>query len=83
MHADFEYMGAACGLATQCLYGGSPYGPQEGALRRGLDVVVGTPGRIKDHLERGSLKLDQVMCVSRPASCCKEAPQFLCSVAGT
>ena len=53
-------MGAACGLATLCVYGGSPYGPQEGALRRGTDVVVGTPGRVKDLLEKGSLKLDKV-----------------------
>ncbi len=60
VHADFEYMGAACGLATLCVYGGSPYGPQEGALRRGTDVVVGTPGRVKDLLEKGSLKLDKV-----------------------
>jgi ATP-dependent RNA helicase DDX21 len=63
VHADFEYIGAACGLATLCVYGGSPYGPQEGALRRGTDVVVGTPGRVKDHLERGTLKLDKVRCV--------------------
>ena len=60
VHADFEYIGAACGLATLCVYGGSPYGPQEGALRRGTDVVVGTPGRVKDLLEKGSLKLDKV-----------------------
>ena len=78
MHTDFEYIGAAFGLATQCLYGGSPYGPQEGALRRGLDVVVGTPGRIKDHLERGSLKLDQVMCASQlgVASLGTQTPRF-------
>ena len=60
VHADFEYIGAACGLSTLCVYGGSPYGPQEGALRRGTDVVVGTPGRVKDLLEKGSLKLDKV-----------------------
>jgi ATP-dependent RNA helicase DeaD len=39
------------------IYGGQAYGPQLGALRRGLDVVVGTPGRVLDHLERGSLDL--------------------------
>lgn len=42
------------------IYGGQGYGPQLGALRRGVHVVVGTPGRIIDHLERGSLNLDQV-----------------------
>ena len=61
VHADFEYIGKAANLSTVCLYGGSPYGPQENILRRGCDVVVGTPGRVKDHLERGSLKLQELM----------------------
>lgn len=60
VHADFEHIGAACGLKTLCLYGGSQYGPQEYALRKGLDVVVGTPGRVKDHLERGTLNLSKL-----------------------
>lgn len=60
VHADFENYGRAAALATVCLYGGSPYGPQEGVLRRGCDVVVGTPGRVKDHLERGTLKLQEL-----------------------
>lgn len=30
---------------------------QESILRRGVDVVIGTPGRVKDHLERGTLDL--------------------------
>ncbi|MFN7954502.1 MAG: DEAD/DEAH box helicase [bacterium] len=42
------------------IYGGQGYGPQLGALRRGVHVVVGTPGRIMDHLERGTLVLDDV-----------------------
>lgn len=57
VHADFEFYGEALGLKTVCVYGGAPYGPQQNAMRRGVDVVVGTPGRIKDHLERGSLNL--------------------------
>ncbi|KAK9835314.1 hypothetical protein WJX81_001245 [Elliptochloris bilobata] len=60
VHADFEHIGQAAALATACLYGGSPYQPQESALRRGLDVVVGTPGRVKDHLERGTLRLHKL-----------------------
>ena len=47
MHADFEFYGKAIGLSSCCLYGGSPYRAQEMALRRGVDIVVGTPGRIK------------------------------------
>ncbi|MBR0346177.1 MAG: DEAD/DEAH box helicase, partial [Rudaea sp.] len=39
------------------IYGGQAYGPQLGGLRRGVHVVVGTPGRVIDHLERGSLDL--------------------------
>lgn len=57
VHDDFEFYGSIVGLSTVCLYGGAPYAPQESALRRGVDVVVGTPGRIKDHLERGTLNL--------------------------
>jgi superfamily II DNA/RNA helicase len=47
VHADFEFYGATFGLSACCVYGGSPYHPQEMALRRGVDIVVGTPGRVK------------------------------------
>lgn len=39
------------------VYGGAAYGPQLNALRRGVCIVVGTPGRILDHLRRGTLDL--------------------------
>lgn len=39
------------------IYGGQSYGPQLKALKRGVQVVVGTPGRVIDHLERGTLDL--------------------------
>src|SRR5256886_1607949 len=39
------------------IYGGVPYGPQERALDRGATIVVGTPGRLLDHIERGRLAL--------------------------
>ena len=42
------------------IYGGQSYGPQLHALKRGVHVVVGTPGRVIDHLERGSLDLSQL-----------------------
>ena len=42
------------------IYGGQSYGPQLSALRRGVHVVVGTPGRVIDHLEKNSLDLSQV-----------------------
>ena len=40
------------------LCGGTPIGPQRGSLEHGAHIVVGTPGRIMDHLERGNLSLD-------------------------
>ena len=40
------------------LCGGTPIGPQRGSLEHGAHIVVGTPGRLMDHLERGSLRLD-------------------------
>ncbi len=62
VHSDFDYIGQAFNLSTLSVYGGAPYGPQENALRKGVDVVVGTPGRVKDHLERGRLDLSNLKC---------------------
>jgi ATP-dependent RNA helicase DeaD len=45
------------------VYGGSPYGPQLAGLRRGAQVVVGTPGRVIDHLKKGSLDLSHLQYV--------------------
>ena len=45
------------GVRIVTVYGGAPYGPQLKALRSGASVVVGTPGRVIDHLDRGSLDL--------------------------
>jgi ATP-dependent RNA helicase RhlE len=42
------------------IYGGAGMGPQVDNLRRGADIVVATPGRLIDHLERGSIKLDAI-----------------------
>ena len=41
---DFEYFARSVRLTTVCVYGGAPFAPQENALRRGVDIVVGTPG---------------------------------------
>jgi len=48
------------GLHVLPVYGGQGYGVQLSALRRGVHVVVGTPGRIMDHLEKGTLDLSQL-----------------------
>lgn len=42
------------------IYGGASYDRQLFELRKGVQIVIGTPGRIIDHLERGTLKLDQL-----------------------
>ncbi|TAM91271.1 MAG: DEAD/DEAH box helicase [Jatrophihabitans sp.] len=45
------------GVQVLPIYGGAPYGPQLAGLRRGAQVVVGTPGRVIDHLENRALDL--------------------------
>ena len=47
-------------LKVGSIFGGVGYGAQRTALRSGLDVVVATPGRLEDHLQQGTLKLDDV-----------------------
>ncbi len=42
------------------LCGGTPLGPQLSSLKKGVHIVVGTPGRIEDHLERGNLSLEHI-----------------------
>jgi len=42
------------------LSGGTPFGPQRGSLEHGAHIIVGTPGRIEDHLGKGTLRLDDV-----------------------
>lgn len=49
------------GLFTTQVYGGVPLGRQIGALERGVDIVIGTPGRIEDLIARGKLDVSQVM----------------------
>lgn len=51
-------IGKRSGVYGALLIGGSPMGRQLSDLRNKPQIVIGTPGRIKDHLERGSLKLD-------------------------
>lgn len=42
------------------LCGGVPFGPQIGSLEHGAHIIVGTPGRIEDHLRKGTLRLDDL-----------------------
>src|SRR3954463_16748167 len=47
-------------LQTACLVGGVPFGLQLAQVRRPVDIVIATPGRLKDHMDRGSVTLDRV-----------------------
>jgi ATP-dependent RNA helicase RhlE len=55
---EFKAIGKGSGLFGALLIGGANMNPQLRDLRANPHIVIGTPGRIKDHLERGSLKLD-------------------------
>ncbi|KAI8836037.1 P-loop containing nucleoside triphosphate hydrolase protein [Chytriomyces cf. hyalinus JEL632] len=60
---EFETL-AAGELQLVCVYGGAPYEVQNNAFRNGVDIVVGTPGRLIDHVERGSLKLHNLKFIT-------------------
>jgi ATP-dependent RNA helicase RhlE len=47
-------------LRAAVFYGGVGYGRQMDALRSGLDIIIATPGRLLDHIERGTCKLDHI-----------------------
>src|SRR5271170_2417137 len=55
--AFLRYAAHMKGFHVLPIYGGQSYQPQLNALRRGVHVVVGTPGRVIDHMNRGTLKL--------------------------
>ena len=57
---EFTLLG---GLEVVEVYGGASYTPQQRALQRGVDIVVGTPGRVNDLLERRDLDLTAVEVV--------------------
>ena len=62
--AAFErYAAKMSGLNVLAIYGGAAYQPQLSQLKRGAHVVVGTPGRVTDHMNRGSLQLDALKCI--------------------
>ncbi len=52
--------GAHLRTKTVCIYGGAPYPVQNRELARGVDVLVATPGRLLDHLDRGRIDLSQL-----------------------
>jgi ATP-dependent RNA helicase DeaD len=61
--AEMDNLAANRDVAICAVYGGQPIEKQLRALQRGVDIVVGTPGRIIDHIRRGSLYLGDVVHV--------------------
>jgi len=55
--------GKPLGITVVAVYGGTAYGPQVSAIRRGVDVIVATPGRALDLVKNGQLKLNDVNTV--------------------
>lgn len=51
------------GVKTLPIYGGQPIERQIGALKKGVQIVIGTPGRVMDHMRRRTLKLDNLKMV--------------------
>lgn len=51
------------GFDVAAIYGGQDYEPQLRQLRRGVQIVVGTPGRVIDHVNRGTLDLSRLKCL--------------------
>ena len=52
---QIDLIGKHLGIRSVPVYGGAPYGDQIRGLKRGAQVVVGTPGRVLDHIEKGKI----------------------------
>ena len=55
--------GRHMGLSVSVIFGGVPHGPQRRALAAGIDILVATPGRLQDHMDEGSARLDMVQAL--------------------
>jgi len=60
---SMEPLAFAAKLKLATVYGGTPYDRQIKALRQGVDIVVATPGRLEDLIDRGSLRTDDVQII--------------------
>lgn len=60
---ELEHVSKPLGLYTTVFHGGVSYDPQSRALRMGVDILVGTPGRVIDHINRGNLNLSELNTV--------------------
>lgn len=63
VHREFEWLYGEAGVHMASCVGGMDYRTERRALERGAHIVVGTPGRLRDHIERGSLDLSGIKAV--------------------
>jgi ATP-dependent RNA helicase RhlE len=60
VQAEFDRFANGCGMRSVTIYGGTGYDKQTRTLKRGVDVVVATPGRLVDHIARRNVDLSKV-----------------------
>lgn len=72
--------GQAAGLRTLCVYGGVPKPPQTAALRKGVDVVVATPGRLEDLINDGACRCEHPYCLLYSCAGCASVKTPPCTV---
>lgn len=60
IEADCRSIGKGAGFTGALLIGGTAYGPQLRDLRNKARIIIGTPGRIKDHMEQGTLDVSNI-----------------------
>lgn len=60
VHAVIDQVTRGSGIRTTVIFGGRAFGPQQDAIYRGAQICVGTPGRVLDHLTRGTMTLEGV-----------------------
>lgn len=60
---DAEFLSKACGLKTALAYGGDGYDKQLQAIERGVDILIGTTGRVIDYVKQGVIALDEIQVV--------------------
>ena len=63
VHGEVEKLAFNQPFKSAAVFGGSPFRSQQNRLQQGVHVVVGTPGRVIDHLQRGTLKTEELWCV--------------------
>lgn len=63
VHTEVEKLAHGQNITSVAVFGGAPFRSQQTKLKSGVHVVVGTPGRVTDHLERGTMRTDRLWCV--------------------